>query len=75
MADTGTASSNNNAYRQVFNPSAKNNIESILENQFNVAIESGGLRQNLVGDMSPLNSQGSGSNTVANFNFAGLFGG
>jgi starch-binding outer membrane protein, SusD/RagB family len=63
-----TASGSSNAYRQVFNPSNKNNVESILENQFNVALESGGLRQNLVGGMAPLNSQGSGSNSNANYN-------
>lgn len=51
----------NNAYRQVFNPSNKNNVESILEFQFLVSSENGGLRQNLVPGMAPLNSPGGGN--------------
>jgi hypothetical protein len=54
-------SGSNNAYRQVFNPSNKNNIESILEFQYLVSSENGGLRQNLVPGMSPLNSASGGS--------------
>jgi starch-binding outer membrane protein, SusD/RagB family len=56
-----TASGTNNAYRQVFNPANKNNIESILEIQFTVASENGDLRQNLVPGMAPLNSRGGGN--------------
>jgi hypothetical protein len=48
-------------YRQVFNPANKNNSESILEIQYNVALDNGGLRQNLVPDMSPLNALGGGN--------------
>jgi hypothetical protein len=48
-------------YRQVFNPANKNNSESILEIQYNVALDNGGLRQNLVPDMSPLNAEGGGN--------------
>jgi hypothetical protein len=48
-------------YRQVFNPANKNNAESILEIQYNVALDNGGLRQNLVPDMSPLNALGGGN--------------
>jgi hypothetical protein len=48
-------------FRQVFNPANKNNSESILELQFNVALDNGGLRQNLVPDMSPLNAEGGGN--------------
>jgi starch-binding outer membrane protein, SusD/RagB family len=51
----------NNAYRQVFNPAAKNNIESILEIQFLVSSENGDLRQNLAPGMAPLNSIGGGN--------------
>lgn len=50
-----------NAYRQVFNPANKNNIESILEIQFLVSSENGSLRQNLVPGMAPLNSAGGGT--------------
>jgi starch-binding outer membrane protein, SusD/RagB family len=50
-------------FRQVFNPANKNNIESILEIQFNGAagITNGALFQNLVPGMSPLNSAGGGN--------------
>jgi hypothetical protein len=48
-------------YRQVFNPANKNNAESILEIQYNVALDNGSLRQNLVPDMSPLNAAGGGN--------------
>jgi hypothetical protein len=48
-------------YRQVFNPANKNNVESILELQFNVALDNGSLRQNLVPGMAPLNSAGGGN--------------
>ena len=51
----------NNAYRQVFNPANKNNRESILEFQFLVSSENGGLRQNLVPGMAPLNSASGGN--------------
>jgi len=60
LITSGTAASENNAFREVFNPSNKNNSESILELQFNVASDVGALRQNLVGGMSPLNSLGGG---------------
>jgi starch-binding outer membrane protein, SusD/RagB family len=59
-----TAAGGNNAYRQVFNPANKNNIESILEFQYNVNIEQGALRQNLVPGMMPLNAPGSGGNNA-----------
>jgi hypothetical protein len=52
----------NNAYRQVFNPANKNNVESILEVQYTVSSENGNVRQNLVPDMAPLNSEGGGNN-------------
>lgn len=55
-------SGDNNAFREVFNPSNKNNEESILEFQFLVSSENGSLRQNLVPGMAPLNSA-SGGNT------------
>lgn len=48
-------------FRQVFSPANKNNSESILEIQYNVALDNGGLRQNLVPDMSPLNAAGGGN--------------
>ena len=59
LITTGTA--DNNAYRQVFNPANKNNIESILEIQYLVSSENGGLRQNLVPGMAPLNSASGGN--------------
>jgi starch-binding outer membrane protein, SusD/RagB family len=55
----------NNAYRQVFNPSNKNNIESILEIQYVVSSENGDLRQNLAPGMAPLNAIGGGNNGSA----------
>lgn len=61
LITAGTAASGNNAFRQVFNPSNKNNLESILEFQFNVGLADPSLRQNLVPDLSPLNSQGGGN--------------
>jgi hypothetical protein len=61
LITSGTPASGNNAFRQVFNPSNKNNLESILEFQFNVGLTDPTLRQNLVPDMSPLNSQGGGN--------------
>jgi hypothetical protein len=60
LITAGTAE--NNAYRQVFNPANKNGVESILEIQYLVSSENGGLRQNLVPGMSPLNSAGGGNN-------------
>jgi hypothetical protein len=48
-------------YRDVFNPANKNNSESILEVQYNVALDNGALRQNLVPGMSPLNAEGGGN--------------
>lgn len=54
-------SGGNNAYRQVFNPSNKNNQESILEFQYLVSSENGSLRQNLVPGMAPLNSASGGN--------------
>jgi starch-binding outer membrane protein, SusD/RagB family len=64
LITAGTAASGNNAYRQVFNPANKNNVESILEIQYNVNIEQGALRLNLVPEMMPLNSPGSGGNAA-----------
>src|SRR5690606_23689657 len=54
-------SGENNAYREIFNPANKNNIESILEIQYSVASENGSLRQNLVPAMAPLNSAAGGN--------------
>lgn len=56
-----SGSGGNNAFRQVFNPANKNNQESVLELQFSVASENGGLRQNLVPGMAPLNSASGGN--------------
>lgn len=50
-----------NAFREVFNPSNKNNEESILEIQFQVSSENGALRQNLVPSLAPLNSASGGN--------------
>jgi hypothetical protein len=54
-------SGSNNAYRQVFNPANKNNIESVLEMQYNVAVEDATQRQELSTNMAPLNSLGGGN--------------
>ncbi|HEX6926599.1 MAG TPA: RagB/SusD family nutrient uptake outer membrane protein [Longimicrobiaceae bacterium] len=56
-----SGSGENNAYREIFNPANKNNIESILEIQYSVASENGSLRQNLVPAMAPLNSAAGGN--------------
>jgi hypothetical protein len=48
-------------YREVFNPANKNNIESILEIQYNVNLEDGDLRLDLVPGMSPLSAAGGGN--------------
>ncbi|HEY8484059.1 MAG TPA: RagB/SusD family nutrient uptake outer membrane protein [Longimicrobiales bacterium] len=61
LVTTGTAASGGNAFREVFNPANKNNVESILEFQYNVNLEVGALRQNLVPGMSPLNAEGGGN--------------
>lgn len=61
LVTAGTAASGNNAFREVFNPSNKNNVESILEFQFDVGLAEDDLRQDLVPGMAPLNSQGGGN--------------
>lgn len=61
LVTAGIQGSGNNAYREIFNPSNKNNVESILEFQFDVGLESTTLRQDLVPGMAPLNSQGGGN--------------
>lgn len=61
LVTTGTPASGGNAYREIFNPSNKNNIESILEFQFDVGMDDGSLRQNLVPGLAPLNSAGGGN--------------
>ena len=48
-------------YREVFNPANKNNQESILELQYEVSSDNGGLRQNVVPGMAPLNSASGGN--------------
>lgn len=56
-----TSGNDHNAYREVFNPSNKNNEESVLEVQFQVSSENAALRQNLVPAMAPLNSASGGN--------------
>lgn len=58
---SGTSASGGNAYREIFNPSNKNNIESILEFQFDVGFDDESLRQDMVPGMAPLNSAGGGN--------------
>ena len=62
LVTAGTAQSENNAYRQVFNPSAKNNVESIWEIQYDVSSTNASLRSNISDGMAPLNALGGGNN-------------